>query len=42
MDQEQLFSLALGLVPPWVVDDVTFKVEDKRLDRKRSLSGVIS
>ncbi len=42
MDQEQLFSLALGLVPPWLVDDVTFKVEDKRLDLKRSLSGVIS
>lgn len=32
MDQEHLFSLALGLVPPWLVDDVTFKVEDKRLD----------
>jgi hypothetical protein len=29
---EQLFSLALGLVPPWLVDDVTFQVEDKRLD----------
>ena len=24
--------LALGLVPPWMVDDVTFKVEEKRLD----------
>jgi transposase len=32
MNPEQLFSLALGLVPPWMVDDVTFKVEDKRLD----------
>ena len=32
MVQQELFSLALGLVPPWLVDDVTFKVEDKRLD----------
>ncbi len=32
MDQNQLFTLALGLVPPWMVDDVTFKVEEKRLD----------
>ncbi|MHB0888379.1 ISL3 family transposase [Acidithiobacillus sp.] len=32
MDQEQLFSLALGLVPPWLVDRVTFSVEGKRLD----------
>ena len=32
MDQNQLFTLALGLVPPWMVDDVTFQVEEKRLD----------
>jgi hypothetical protein len=32
MNLEQWFSLALGLVPPWLVDDVTFQVEDKRLD----------
>ena len=32
MDQEQLFSLALGLVPPWLVDGVTFSAREKRLD----------
>ncbi|SHE37266.1 Transposase [Ferrithrix thermotolerans DSM 19514] len=33
MDQGQhLFTLALGLVPPWAVDDVRFTVEEKRLD----------
>ncbi len=33
MDQgNQLFTLALGLVPPWAVDDVRFTVEEKRLD----------
>ena len=32
MVPEDLFSLALGLVPPWLVDDVTFQVEEKRLD----------
>ncbi len=32
MDQVQLFTLALGLVSPWMVDDVTFEVEDKQLD----------
>ena len=33
MDQgNQLFTLALGLVPPWVVDVVQFTVEEKRLD----------
>ena len=33
MDQgQQLFTLALGLVPPWAVDDVRFTVEEKRLD----------
>ena len=32
MDQNQLFSLAIGLVPPWLVDHVTFTVEEKRLD----------
>jgi len=32
MAPEELFSLALGLVPPWLVDDVTFQVEEKRLD----------
>ncbi|WP_031568593.1 transposase family protein, partial [Acidithiobacillus thiooxidans] len=32
MVPEELFSLALGLVPPWLVDDVTFQVEEKRLD----------
>ena len=32
MDQGQLFTLALGLVPPWMVDDVRFTVEEKRLD----------
>ena len=40
MDQNQLFTLALGLVPPWMVDDVTFQVEEKRLalarDRQNS------
>jgi len=30
MDQgQQLFTLALGLVPPWAVDDVRFTVEEK-------------
>ncbi|AEK57550.1 ISL3-like element ISAtc2 family transposase [Acidithiobacillus caldus] len=33
MDQgNQLFTLALGLVPPWAVDAVRFTVEEKRLD----------
>ena len=32
MVQEELFSLATGLVPPWLVDHVTFTVEEKRLD----------
>ncbi len=32
MNQDQLFSLALGLVPPWLVDHVAFTVEEKRLD----------
>jgi len=33
MDQgNQLFTLALGLVPPWMVDDVRFTAEEKRLD----------
>ena len=32
MVPEELFSLALGLVPPWLVDHVTFTVEEKRLD----------
>lgn len=33
MDQgNQLFTLALGLVPPWAVDDVRFTMEEKRLD----------
>ena len=32
MVQEQLFSLALGLVPPWLVDRASFSVEGKRLD----------
>ena len=32
MDENQLFSLAIGLVPPWLVDHVTFTVEEKRLD----------
>ncbi len=33
MDQgNQLFTLALGLVPPWMVDEVRFTAEEKRLD----------
>lgn len=32
MEQGQLFTLALGLVPPWMVVDVNFKVEAWRLD----------
>lgn len=32
MVQAQLFSLALGLVPPWRVDQMRFSVEEKRLD----------
>ena len=32
MVQEELFSLAIGLVPPWLVDHVTFTVEEKLLD----------
>lgn len=32
MVPEELFSLALGLVPPWLVEHVTFSVEEKRLD----------
>ncbi|MGC8733253.1 MAG: ISL3 family transposase [Halothiobacillaceae bacterium] len=32
MVQEELFSLAIGLVPPWLVDHVTFTLEEKRLD----------
>jgi hypothetical protein len=29
---EELFSLALGLVPPWLVEHVSFTAEEKRLD----------
>ena len=32
MAPEGLFSLAIGLVPPWLVDQVTFTVKEKRLD----------
>ena len=32
MVPEELFSLALGLVPPWLVDHVAFTVQEKRLD----------
>jgi transposase len=33
MDQgNQLFTLALGLVPPWKVNDVWFTAEERRLD----------
>ena len=32
MVTEDLFSLAIGLVPPWLVEHVTFAVEEKRLD----------
>jgi len=32
MDQNQLYTLVLGLVPSWMVDNVVFKVEEKRLD----------
>ena len=32
IQEQQLFTLALGLVPPWAVDDVRFTVEEKRLD----------
>ncbi|AEM48426.1 transposase IS204/IS1001/IS1096/IS1165 family protein [Acidithiobacillus ferrivorans SS3] len=32
MDEDKLFTVALGLVPPWLVDHVTFTVEEKRLD----------
>jgi transposase len=32
MAPEELFSVAIGLVPPWLVDHVTFTVEEKRLD----------
>ncbi len=32
MDQNHLFSLAIGLVLPWLVDHVTITVEEKRLD----------
>ena len=33
MDQgNQLFTLALGLIPPWAVDEVQFTAEEKRLD----------
>ena len=32
MAPEELFSVALGLVPPWLVEHVTFTVEEKRLD----------
>ena len=32
MVTEDLFSVAIGLVPPWLVDHVTFTVEEKRLD----------
>ena len=31
MEQEPLFSLALGLVPPWLVGRVSFFAEEKRL-----------
>ena len=32
MIPEELFALAIGLVPPWLVEHVTFAVEEKRLD----------
>lgn len=32
MDENQLFSLAIGSVPPWLADHMTFTVEEKRLD----------
>ena len=32
MVPEELFSLALGLVPPWLVEHVSFTAEEKRLD----------
>ena len=32
MDQNQLFTPGLGSGSAWMVDDVTFKVEEKRLD----------
>ncbi len=38
MVPEELFSLALGLVPPWLVDHVTFTVEEKRLDCQSALA----
>ena len=35
MVPEDLFSLAIGLVPPWLVDHVTFTVEEGRRIKKR-------
>ena len=32
MDPNTLFTVALGLTPPWEVRDLRFSVEDKRLD----------
>jgi len=32
MRNTDLFQLALGLVPPWLVNDVRFDVNKKRLD----------
>jgi len=32
METETLFALALGIVPPWKVDGITFSKEEKRLD----------
>lgn len=38
MVQQELFSLALGLVPQWMVDDVTFTMEERRLDLQINFS----
>ena len=32
MDENQLFALALGLIPPWFIEKVSFDPEQKRLD----------
>ena len=38
MDQgNQLFTLALGLVPPWMVDEVQFTAEEKRVQRESAV-----
>lgn len=36
MTPESLFSIALGIVPPWVVEGIEFSKESKRLDIKIS------